>query len=461
MLLRAQTFGNPVLEPDEQFYRLVGSRMNLGAVPYVDIFDRKPAGLFVFYQQIDWLFGSAAIASQLVMCVLVALTGWMIARVALSQGASRGAAFAAGLAYLIWLNFMQGAGGQAEVIYAPLVMGGAMFTWRADRAAAAHDLRRFLLCGSAAMVLLGLAIQIKCTAVPEGIFFGLWLIYASRHLPLCNLKRIGLAAGFATFALLPTLGIALYFHTLGYFGEFFFANFQSMIGRNPETSENQTDGIIETALILLAPALAALWAFRRHNQAAAHPFWPVWLLVAVLAYLGFGLFVTPHYAIPVLLPLMIAAAPALASKPAMAVLMLVAAINQIVLASNIARKGTAETLQALAAIAHGRPGCIYVHDGYSALYEATGSCLPSRWAFPTHLGFEIENAPTALGVDPTAELHRILRSEPSVIYDRWPADPGANRETRAILDRTLAETYRLAASHQLPGGVTLRAFVRR
>ena len=51
-LVRAQTFGNPVLGFDEQFYLLVGDRMLHGAIPYVDIFDRKPIGLFLIYDAI-------------------------------------------------------------------------------------------------------------------------------------------------------------------------------------------------------------------------------------------------------------------------------------------------------------------------------------------------------------------------------------------------------------------------
>ena len=35
---RAQTFGNPVIGYDEQFYLLVGDRMIHGTIPFVDIF---------------------------------------------------------------------------------------------------------------------------------------------------------------------------------------------------------------------------------------------------------------------------------------------------------------------------------------------------------------------------------------------------------------------------------------
>ncbi|NWP05635.1 hypothetical protein GY977_22845, partial [Escherichia coli] len=29
--------------------------------------------------------------------------------------------------------------------------------------------------------------------------------------------------------------------------------------------------------------------------------------------------------------------------------------------------------------------CLYVFDGEPALYRLTGSCLPTRWSFPSHL----------------------------------------------------------------------------
>ncbi|BCI72928.1 hypothetical protein SPKIRA_37580 (plasmid) [Sphingomonas paucimobilis] len=49
LVARARTFGNPVIGFDEQFYLLVGDRVLHGALPYVDIFDRKPIGLFLLY----------------------------------------------------------------------------------------------------------------------------------------------------------------------------------------------------------------------------------------------------------------------------------------------------------------------------------------------------------------------------------------------------------------------------
>ena len=49
LALRLPDIGNPLIDLDEQFYLLVGDRMLHGAVPYVDIWDRKPVGLFLIY----------------------------------------------------------------------------------------------------------------------------------------------------------------------------------------------------------------------------------------------------------------------------------------------------------------------------------------------------------------------------------------------------------------------------
>ena len=47
--VRAIAFGNPVVHVDEEFYFVTAQRMLDGALPYVDIWDRKPIGLFLIY----------------------------------------------------------------------------------------------------------------------------------------------------------------------------------------------------------------------------------------------------------------------------------------------------------------------------------------------------------------------------------------------------------------------------
>ncbi len=49
ILARALTFGNPVVHVDEEFYFFTGHSMWQGAWPFVDVWDRKPVGLFLLY----------------------------------------------------------------------------------------------------------------------------------------------------------------------------------------------------------------------------------------------------------------------------------------------------------------------------------------------------------------------------------------------------------------------------
>ena len=65
-LLRMPHFGDPLYQIDEQFYLLVGDRMLHGAIPFVDIWDRKPIGLFLLFAAIRLLPGDGILAYQLV-----------------------------------------------------------------------------------------------------------------------------------------------------------------------------------------------------------------------------------------------------------------------------------------------------------------------------------------------------------------------------------------------------------
>src|ERR1700712_2430079 len=110
-LVRGQTLGDPFIGFDEQFYLLVGDRMwHHGALPFVDIFDRKPIGLFLIYAAIRALGGAGFLQYQLVALVCVAATALGIAR--FTQRIAGGIApIAAACLYIVWLDFMECEGG--------------------------------------------------------------------------------------------------------------------------------------------------------------------------------------------------------------------------------------------------------------------------------------------------------------------------------------------------------------
>ncbi len=438
LLVRAQTFGNPVLGFDEQFYLLVGDRMLHGALPYVDIFDRKPIGLFLIYAAIRELGGDGFLQYKLVACVCVALTAFLIFRAARPIAGGFGATIAACL-YILWLNVSGGEGGQAEVFCNLPMLIAAMLTWRVVRTG-----ERNIPLGCAAMLLVGIAIQIKYTVVVEGLFFGAALLWTHRRSG-SSLPALLAAAGlWIGWALLPTALAALAYWRIGALRQFLFANFLSMFGRVHDAHWAEAVGLLKLGGILLP--LLVLCALAAHGRARVFPM--LWLGSAILGVLLFGSFLSPHYAIPVFVPACIAGASFFTNSKyariAAGVLLAVALIaGQASLARNEWRNGGRAQAFAVAEAARPHRGCIYVYDGYPALYMLTHSCLPTRWVFPGHLNTSDEDSANALGVDPVTEVRRILATRPEVVVDDAPAYEFGNTETRALVEAALARDYRL------------------
>jgi len=331
--------------------------------------------------------------------------------------------------------------------------------------------------GTVAMLLVGIAMQIKYSAVFEGAYFGLALLWIDhrRGAPLGS--RVLHAAAWVGVAFVPTLAAWLAYVAIGHGPEFVFANFTSIVARgNPSVDHQLNDlrHILVRLVPFLLPLLFGEWFlrdFRRPasdepDRVAVHRFVLGWVAAAVAGFAVFGTFFD-HYALPLLVPLAIAATPAFtiryrAAGPILAaVLMLVLFVAYPLNAAKQERKrGDAFYARLLTAeIApelHG--GCLYVFYGEPILYQLTHSCLPSRWSFPFHLSLRRE-AP-ALGVDPMAEVKRILAARPPVVVDRLNTDDEVNKPVQAYVRAVLARDYRLAAAHRRRSDVD-QVWVRR
>jgi hypothetical protein len=300
------------------------------------------------------------------------------------------------------------------------------------------------------MLFVGIGIQIKYTAIFEGLFFGIALLW-SHHLSRRNLAAlIARALLWIGCALLPTALAALVYWQIGALQPFLFANFSSIFGRMPDPFSAQMIGLLKLCGILLPLLLLCTPSLRLKNfegtLGSKFPF--LWLGAAILGVLLFGSFLAPQYGMPILVPACIAAAPFFASHRH-ARLVAGVTLATALIAGNIAlersefRKGGRAQALEIAQAAQPHHGCIYVYDGYPALYMLTHSCLPTRWVFPGHLNTVDEASGKALGVDPIAEVRRILTMQPEVIIDDAPAYEFGNPETRALVETALARDYHL------------------
>ena len=444
---RAQTFGNPVLGYDEQFYLLVGDRMLHGAIPFVDIFDRKPIGLFLIYAFIRLLGGEGTLQYQLVAGLfawVTAITIWRFGR----RVANEPGAIAAAAAYLIWLDFMEGEGGQTPVFFnLPVLIAAAIVEQLIRRKAVTAR------SGALPMLVIGVAMQIKYTVLFEGIFFGSALILAAWRARPDAPRLLVVGACWIVAALAPTLAAFLTYALSGNANAFLFANFFSMWGKLPDPMATSIVGLLTIVVILLPLFGCAAFppSTSDMSQALARRFVWHWVFASILGMLIMRSFSTPQYGIPVLVPALIAAAPRLAQAGRGRQWFwggLVAAfiISQIVLTSLQSLKGRDREAAKIALAAKPKSGCLFVYDGYPALYRLTNSCLLSHYVFPGHLNMANEASVRALGVDPSREVRRIMAMRPETVTMDYPPFERVNQQTYNIMEHELMSHYALVFS---------------
>src|SRR5437868_13571077 len=87
IVLRLLYFGDPAVNIDEQFYLVVADKwFNHGLLPYVDIWDRKPVGIFLIYAPAVLWFKDAVIGYQVLGVVAVLATCAVVYRIGLWFG---------------------------------------------------------------------------------------------------------------------------------------------------------------------------------------------------------------------------------------------------------------------------------------------------------------------------------------------------------------------------------------
>lgn len=424
LILRAATFGDPNVHIDEAFYLLVGQAMHHGAVPYIDIWDRKPLGLFAIY------WGIAAVSTnvlvyQLVAAVVAAATALVLAQIARRWVGGK-APLMAGIAYLFYLHPLLGMGGQSPVFYNLLIAVAALLLvggWTGVRVAAFR--RRYF----GAMVLCGLALTIKQTTLFEGIWFGLiglfWL-----HRKGQNLVQTARDAAIAIIiALLPMALIGSWYAAHGWWPQWW----NSMV-----TSNFRRAGLGDIAVLHNAYAVAAVLAVyagvvaiglagQRHaDQFKAYRTLMLgWLAAAVVGFLAVPNFFD-HYALPLLVPMTPLAALAF-SRPLLGPALLgMTALIAVILGRPFDfahhRASAASFAEMVKVIERYRGDrSLVLLSGPVLLYPATHSRPPTALVFPGHLTNSVEVGVSYL--DTRTELRRIASARPSVIVMRAETPP--------------------------------------
>jgi hypothetical protein len=448
LVLRAWDFGNPVIHVDEQYYLLVGDRMLHGALPYVDIWDRKPIGLFAIFAAIRLLPGDGIIAYQITALLFATATAWLVQRAARRIGATRLAAFAAGGAYLIWLPLLSGRAGQSPVFFNLFMTAAAVLTLRLPELAARKATSAIVGNGAAACLLAGFAIQTKYTPAIEGAFFGLAHLWYLRRAGGRWPVIAGAALLWVALGLAPTIiPIALYaMRGPAAFQAFWFANFASFLLRSsyaypPDLIARRLLGIT-AQLLPLAICAVLTWRERARvqprSEATGLAF--AWLIAALAGFVVLGTYFD-HYALPLVAPLAIVAAPTWGRMPRAMIATLGAGALLFTIEALI-RPSDSDGAYAVARVVESNSDgeCPYVFIGDSITYHLAHACLPTAYAFPSTLAYAPEQG--AAGIDAAAEVRRIMARRPPVIVTGSRPLAAWNLQSLAIVSAALAADYR-------------------
>ena len=433
LVLRGATFGNPNLHLDDSFYFLVGLEMHHGKLPYVDIWDRKPLGLFLIYYLITGI-SKSIVAYEIAAWLFASATAMMINLIARTWTRTQGGILA-GVTYLLMLPLFQGWGGQSPVFYNLFIVSAYLLVLRdsANLRSGRGTWRTF-----AAMGLCGLALTVKQTTIFEAVFLGL---YASFLLKPGKLASVIAIFGWIALGILPTALIALTYFERGHWSEYW----QAMVTANLTKGALPLPAILLNLLrmiLRLYPLLAMAAAGLVVCDKNARPFVVGWVAAAMLGMAIIPNFYT-HYALSLLVPLSVAASFILQRRDigtfaaAMAGCFSLVIYNPFDFAES---SRSAQSLERMAAAirAHDSGNGLFVADGPVGLYALAGKEPLSPLAFPPHLLDWIERDTSPLR---TADaLDRILQRKPGVVA--IAAIPSTNlsdgrtrRETMAYVTR--------------------------
>ena len=440
---RIASWWNPVAHVDDQFYMLAGQDLLRGHWPYIDVWDRKPLGLFLLYAAIAAIGGKSILVMNLVATAFAAATALAVRRIAL-RFATPMAALLAAVTYLFVLPLYGGQNGQSPVFYNLLIAGSFLLLLRASE-------RRGSILASAfaAMLLCGLAMTIKQTSFVEGAFLGLAFLWLFKRAAMRPLELAGSGVAMVAVALAPTALCFLAYWLQGPAAaqEFLYANFISIFERQSWSPLARLAGIALLFLylfplfIMAGIGAASLWRSRKGQPATALLLG--WLVAALLGYLTVPAFFD-HYALPLVAPLSVAAAlfyDMRSGRLFFAAYLVFCLIQGSILdwPSNRDEAARYELIRKTVDEAR-QDGCVYVSDGPSRLYSDFPNCRPTRYLFPDHLVLVTEK--DAVGVDTADEIASILAGRPEVVVTRQTREGRQAVEIRAILKAKLDRDYR-------------------
>ncbi|MCB8875355.1 ArnT family glycosyltransferase [Acidisoma silvae] len=475
VLTRAPSFVMSVVDWDESLYFIMAQQWRAGHLPYTAVWDNKPVGIYAIFAVFQSVFGDSVLSMRLAGVAAIAgmaLLTWRIARYCLRDQPAVAAELFAGIAGLLVIGTTipdDGIAANTEIFMECFTLLGMLWALTAQGPIRAG---RAVGIGLA----LGFAFMVKYVAV-----FDMFAVYAAMLILPGRLRRgvaglwdaIRLGLLFSLGALAPFLATVLLYAAQGKLPVMVEASLLSNTRRVALPVSGNLAERAYRAQAMLFPALflSLVWLAARVIRAPRQTLVLVaWLVTSAVGVASGGLYFS-HYFLQLLPVLCITTALMLAwlfrnlprsVRVAVGVLFVLNLIPMLSRSSadmgrmvaNMERPPVpgfaplrdtpaqlaADLKPALAAV----PGAeAYAFDGEPILYALLREPLPTKFVFPSFLLSKL--LAHTVGIDPLAELNRILAAKPMFIIRRTnPDDKDAatrNLDVYAAMNAALAADY--------------------
>jgi len=218
LLLRSYSFLFSVIDWDESLYLLIAEAWSHGSIPYVEIWDQKPPGIYACYLVAKLVgFGDMLLGIRVMSVLMVSASAFLLYKIAGRLLPSTGwFSIAPALLYIIFSLNNQGLAANTEIFFIPFVLGGFYAVLRCiDNDWQFHEQPGTLILSG---LLVGIAFQIKylvafdLIALAAAIVLLQW--YHKKSKAILSVAKIGalMVAGF----IIPTIVVVLYFYYHGH-----------------------------------------------------------------------------------------------------------------------------------------------------------------------------------------------------------------------------------------------------
>lgn len=159
--LRFWTLFVSVLDKDESIYILGADSLLNGNLPYIEIWDHKPPGIFILFSLTMLIFGKSIVSIRILSIIATTFTSYFLYRIAVNIDEKQGEKIGllAGSLYAIFSLHNDGAAANGEILFAPFVTGAFVFLFQERKLS---NIKVFLIG-----LILGIGMQIKYLVIMD------------------------------------------------------------------------------------------------------------------------------------------------------------------------------------------------------------------------------------------------------------------------------------------------------